>query len=122
MADYLVLIQNANAWSVVNLSSNKKASPEGECAAIVESFNGPGKYVALRIDNAQVMDVTVEPKLTEVEKVEEPPAPVEEPVEEPPVDPVAEPVAVDPVEAPVEEPVVEPTPTDVTADPVEPSA
>lgn len=109
MADYIVLMQNANAWSAINLSSNKKANADGESAAIVESFNGPGKYVALRIDNAQVMDVTVEPKLTEVAKVEAPAEepPVDEPVEEPP--PVEEPVK--------EEPPVEETATDVPAEP-----
>lgn len=83
MADYLILKQNGSAWSVVNAISNKTANADGEDAAIRESFNGPGTYTALRVDNARIINVTMEPKLTE-RVVEEPePGPVEEPVEEP---------------------------------------
>lgn len=97
MADYLILKQTSGAWGVINQSSGKTANVDGESAAIVESFQGPGKYVALRIDNARVVNVTVEPKLTEV--VAEEPEPEEPPVEDPPPeDPPAE------EEPPAEEP------------------
>lgn len=92
MADYLILKQTANTWEVVNSISSKTANADGERTAIVESFTGPGMYAALRIDNATVIDVTVEPKLTVVEKVKE--APVEEPPAEDP--PAEEPPAEEP--------------------------
>lgn len=105
MADYLILQYTGGTWGVVNLIGNQTANADGERAAIVESFQGPGRYVALRIDNARVVDVTVEPKLTEVvaeeepppeepaeeEPAEEPEEPAEEPAEEPPVDEGEEP-------------------------------
>lgn len=108
MADYLILKQTASTWEVVNSISGKTANADGECDAIVQSFTGPGKYVALRIDNAQVMDVTIEPKLTEVEKVKEELA--EELIE------------ADPVEAPVEEPAVADDPPAEPSTDVEPPA
>lgn len=101
MAEYLILKNDPSrsdlaAWRVVNSIADKTANADGESAAIVESFDGPGRYTALRIDNARVVNVTVEPKLTEV--VEEEPEPEEPPAEEPSAE---EPSAEEP---PAEEP------------------
>lgn len=85
MADYLILKQNGSAWSVVNAIPNKTANADGEDAAIRESFNGPGAYTALRVDNARIINVTMEPKLVErVVEEPEPEPPAEEPAEEAP--------------------------------------
>ena len=69
MADYLVLLKTPektgpSAWSVINKVNGKTADEAGATAALVESYQGPGKYGVIRADNARTVTVAAEPKLT----------------------------------------------------------
>lgn len=75
MADYLILKKDPErveptAWQVVNISREKNADEAGARAALDESYDGPGKYGVVRVDNARTATVTESPSVTEDEASE----------------------------------------------------
>lgn len=72
MADYLILRKDPDqtgptSWSVVNLIRGKTADAEGATAALTESYDGPGKYGIVRVDNALTATVAATPTIVEDE-------------------------------------------------------
>lgn len=69
MADYVVLKKDDNAtgpkaWKVLNRVTGQTADAAGAREAIRLSYDGPGKYGALRSDNAMTAQVDAIPQAT----------------------------------------------------------